>query len=252
MGIEKDIKDLQRNTGQMSRNEAQVAALSTWLSMSKLVACWDMRSVDSERRIYDHSGQGRSLEMMNGFTSSFDTAPYVSLTAAQWLFRYGDSGLAQTGAITLACWVRPTTALAATNAVIGLWQTVNGCRSYMLGYRNTGFPFATISLAGAGGAGSQEIISTKTVILNTWSFLALKFIPNTELSIFHNMIKDSLLAGVFASMFSSYSKFEINGINWGLNYTTTLDIGLSALYATNLTDGAIYQLFQSSRGWYGA
>ena len=251
MSIEKDVKDLQRTTSQTARNEAQVAALSTWLSMPKLVACWDMRSIDYESRIYDHSGQGRSLEQMNGFTTNSGIAPYVSLTNAQWLFRYADMGLSITGEMTVAFWIR-IPVIGAGGILMGRWSTTANQRIWSFGLSAAGVLDCTISLTGAGGGGVQTIASTKALAANTWTFVAGKFIPNTELTVFNNMTKTSLLAGVFASLFAGMTKYQINGRNWGTAATIAMDIGLTGIYSNALSDASIYQLFQSSRGWYGA
>ncbi len=247
MSIERDVSSSQKEIRNL-RTETPVSALSTWLSMPALVACWDMRSIDSESRIYDHSGQGRVLEMMNGFTQNSGTPPYISLTNAQWLFRYRETGIANTGQMTIALWVKQDVLAAGT--LVGCWYTTNNQRVWNISVTAGGVASVSLSLLGT-AVSVQTQTSSKILVAGAWSFLAFKFVPNTELSIFHNMTKSSLLAGVIANMYAGYPKLCINGIDWGTAALSAMNIGLAAQYNYALSDASIYQLFQSSRGWYG-
>lgn len=244
--IHRDIKTLQRDYRHI-QSETPVAALSTWLSMPKLVACWDMRSVDAENKIADHSGQGRSLEV-TGFSSNNGIRPYISLANTEWLFRWAETGIATTGQFTFAMWIRQS-------AIIGgffacRWNILNNQRVWDIGITGGGILAFSVSSAGT-AATSVTILSTKTYVANNWAFVCGKFIPNTEMSIFHNMTKTSLLAGVPASAYAGYPKLEINGRDWGTGQMHAFDVGITALYAYALSDASINQLFMSSHGWYG-
>jgi len=257
--IESDIRGSQRKIHDLTLNENPVAALSTWLSMPSLLACWNMSSTDEPFRISDLSGQGRCLEMMNSFTPSTGVSPYVSLTAAQWLFRSPETlgdGVAWSGAgkdLTVAIWVRPQQAVAATHYYIDRYYTTPANhRVWRIACGATGYPNCLISVDGTTGAGSfNQVDSTKIMERGVWSFLCMRFTHSVELAIFHNMVKTTVVAAVVASLFSNHAKLQINGFNWGAGSPGIMDVGLTAMYRQALSDASIYQLFQSSRGWYG-
>ena len=242
------------------RNEAQVAALTTWLSTPGVLACWNMATTDEVLRVSDLSGQGRCLEMMNSFAAPTGMQPYLSLTAAQWLFRAPETlgnGIAWSGAgkdLTVAIWVRPQQAVAGAHYYIDRYYTAPANnRVWRITCLPTGYPECLISVDGTTGAGSyNNVTSTKIMVRDQWSFLCMRFTHNAELAIFHNMTKTISLQAPIASLFSNHAKLEINGAQWGATSPGVMDVGLTAMYKYALTDAAIYQLFQSSRGWYGA
>ena len=92
-------------------------------------------------------------------------------------------------------------------------------------------------------------VNTGTIATNAWQFIAGRFLPSAELATFVNNTKDSLAAGIPASIANTTAPFEIGRYNAANPYS-----GKAAgcfLCASALPDYVLTAIYEQSRALYG-
>ena len=235
-------------------------AIARYQSLPMLRGLWNFASVDSNGDVYDYSEQDRVLSY-NG-NPVFDNngfIPYATLDGTGDYFdRTDEAGLDIVGTET---YIEATkrglsfggwfylSSIAADTGLIGKWLAANNL-SYLLWY-NQAVPELTFSTTSGGTVATQDdIASSITIAVDTWYFIAGTFDPSTTQNIYINNTKDTLAAGINASVFSGTADLEIGSWGGGANLLTG-NASFCWLCAAFLSDAQIYGLYQNTRALFG-
>ena len=248
-----------------ARYEPQFAwksACSAFLAPIGVRGFWPTSSFDENGDLIDLSGQGNDLTLNGNPLYRMDgLAPYVVLDGTGDYFSNGGGvgswcDILGTEAyvanprlgVTVAGWFRFTNAAGAAEYMISKWDTGGNERSYVL-YRQIG---GTIRFAvSVDGTAIVGIATTGTPAADEWFFAAGRFDANAqELDVWYNDEVSNLAVGVPVSVRSNATDFILGGRHGGAGLMTGR-LSLCALYATNLPDAIIGQLFQQTRAMFG-
>jgi hypothetical protein len=252
------------------RNEPNFAwksAVSSCLAIPSLVACWPMSAIRRDSatdEIRDMAGGGYHLTAHNVPQSGYDDLTCFEWFNGtnQWLSR-ADGGAANwadiTGTetkvfaagrgLTMGIWVYFMNAAGANAMIIGKWEAVgSNDRSYRIMRQATGVIRAIVSVD---GTAATVIDSAAAPAINTWTFLAMRFVPSTTLDVYVNTEKTTLAAAVPASIFDGIADFTIASYHNGLGQWMNGRVSLAWLSMSWLSDSIIDALFQQQRAAFG-
>lgn len=225
-------------------------AISYFLGLPALRGFWPMSSVNESGNPIDLSGQGRTLTNNNVATFGvygLQSHTTLSSAASQYHSRADEAGLRITGQLTAGLWIRPITNAAGTP--LAKYNLTTNNRSYRLNRQLSGLIQVNIS---PDGINASTIASTETTPLNTWSFIEMRFIPSTSLTVVVNGKDVSLTIGVPASIFSSNAIFCL-GVNSNLATYFGGDIALAFICAAACSDAQLKALYWLTRPlFYGS
>jgi len=215
----------------------------------------------------DLSGGGRDLTNIGPCLFGYDDlAPYVLADGINdYLTRADEIGLDVTGTegyvqpayrgLTYGGWFKIADALPIGffSAIMSKYDTTINQKSYQM-YINAATSVVTgrISRDGTGGT-VNTIVSTYTLTQNQWHFIIMRFDPSTELAIMvdGSQNKDSLVAGVQASIFNSTTQLDIFAYNNGTAGYLNAYGSLCFISGMFLSDSIIDVLYQQTRALFG-
>lgn len=239
------------------RNEASLAwgnAISILRMLPGARGAWPMSSISENGTISDLAGQTRNLSRPSGGTvGSTGLAPHYTFNGTtDYLSRADEAGLDITGTettvdapgLTMGGWFR-FDVLGATEACISKWNGSTANRSYFLQKLNT--DVAQFGVSSDGGAVNvSNVSSTSTLAATTWTFMAGRFTPSTEVAVWVNGVKTVNVAGIVASIFDSNAEFDIGRLASPGSY---LDgkASLCFLCASALPDSIVQALYHHTK-----
>jgi hypothetical protein len=207
---------------------------------------WLMSSVDQNGAVYDQSNQARTLTNANAVTFGYTgLAPYSAYNGVnQCLWRADEAGLRITDGLTMVAWVYNRAWTAPFGNTVFAKDDAAANRSYGISISNLGVPacyiFAPVTL----------VFSTVTHSLDTWYFVAGRFIPNTEIAIWSDLTKTTNVVAIPAAIAANASPFQLGGIVGSGSWMNGF-ISLAGLYAGAWSDTQIENLFQQTRSLFG-
>lgn len=231
-----------------------------FLGLPGLRGYWPMGAFDSSGNAIDQSGNGRTLTYTGNPGHNFTTqgASYLDLDGTgDFLTRADEAGLDIIGTesyvnsvvrgLTIGGWFRQDT-LGAVDGLIGKWTDSGNQQGYLLLTVAGDITFAISST----GSTSTQYVHPTTISATTWYFIAGRFDPSTEMAIFLNDDKQVTTTSIPASIFVNSAALQVGVYNAGAA-GTTLDGRVSNLFlcAMVLSDTAIDNIFQGTRGFYG-
>jgi len=242
-------------------NFAWKSAVSSLLALPGIRGVWPMSSFDSAGNAYDMSGQARTLTYNgNPLYNYSNLAPYIQFDGTgDRLTRADEAGLDITGTesyvapvangLTMLGWFYVTAFdVAANDGLFSKWITAGNLRSYLLYIPTPASQIATFVISTDGIA--TVAVSTTTISIGRWYFIASRFVPSTSLDIWLNGTKTTNAVGIPASIFNSTSLLEIGSMQNGANPFNGR-ASMCALCATALSDAIIGTLYQQMRTMYG-
>jgi hypothetical protein len=218
-------------------------AISYYLGLPQLRGFWPMSSVNENGNPYDLSGQGRTLTNNNAATFGvYGLQSYTTLNGAnQYHSRVDEAGLDITGTLTMGAWIRPIANAAGT--ILAKYDVATNNRSYRITRLIGGAIVTNIS---TDGINIVTATSTEITALNSWAFIAMRFIPSTSLTVFVNSKSISLAVGIPATIFNSNAIF-CAGVNSNLTTYFGGDIVFPFLCAAACSDAQINALYWLGR-----
>ena len=253
------------SSGERMRHQETAETPKPELAVSQFVALcgqrgmWPMSSFDNQGNAQDVSGHGHWLTYNDNPVYDYDgQAPYIQLDGTgDFLERADEVDLDILGTETyVAAAVRGLTmggwfwfdVAGNREAMISKWND-NGVnqRAYMLFKRNDEDLVFTVSSTGADFPLIQSAISATQT---NWQFVVGRFDPSTELAIFVNGTKDTLVAGVPASLFNSNASLLIGASDLGADDNMDGRASMCFLCAAALSDETISFLYQQTRPMY--
>lgn len=229
-----------------------------FLGLPGLRGYWPMSAFDSSGNAIDQSGNGRTLTYNGNPTYNFTTqgGPYLDLDGTgDCLSRADEAGLdiigtesyvatAQRG-LTLGGWFWFDAT--GTVAMISKYESSSQL-SYLLRL-DTSTP--TFYISDTGSDGSIKSVAAATISTGAWYNIVARFDPSTELALFVNGTKTTNTTTIFAAIFNSTAAFRIGAV-------FTVPVQLLDGRASNcflctmlLSDTAIDNIYQGTRGFYG-
>ena len=227
--------------------------LEPFLLLPELRAFWPFSSADENGDAHDLSGQERAVMNNNAATFGGDgLAPYAAMVAAstQYFSRADEAGLDITGGLTLGGWFYITANLSGVQGLAGKWIGNTNQRAYLLSNFNGSLLF---SVSSSGAAATAGVTSAITPALNTWQFVAARFVPAATVDIWVNRTKTTDTTTVPASLFNSSAAFQV-GRHVDTGGTARLLDGrasLGFLCAAAASDLVITNLYERSRRLFG-
>lgn len=234
------------------RNEPNFAlanVLSTFLGLPRLRGLWPM-GIEDGSNVIDQSGQGRALTQDGSPTfPTTGLVSYVNLpTNSDYLHRASEAGIQITGALTAGGWFR--TARAATLSFINKWnQSAVNYRSWTI-RRITGTLIARALVSSNGTLETR--VDGGVIPDNTWTFLAMRYTPSTELAIFVNRAKSVNTTSIPAAIYNNTSVFLRFGQEAGPANIMVGDAFMGFLCAAAVPDAMLYNCYEQSRALFGA
>ena len=229
-------------------------------ALAGLRGYWPLTSLDSTPQYYDLSGQGRVLTSSgNVYVTRLYLAGYAYFTGAQYLYRADEGGLDILGTETyvspagrglaLGAWVNFTNAASALEIVMSKYNATGNQRSYRLGRSAAGNLSGLVSVD---GTAVTTVTSTETIAANTWTHVALQFIPSTSLSVFVNGNETQNAVAIPASIFNSTSDLFFGALQGAAtsNYITG-SMRDCFLCVSSLSDTIIKNIYQQTRAMFG-
>lgn len=253
------------------RNEPNFAwksACSQYLALNGLVAFWPtsaLRRDSATDRVRDIASGGYHLNANSVIgTTQFgldNLIPYGNFVGtssqswarldggvANWADISGTESYIINKGLTLGTWVKFGNAPGVSEFIIGKWDAVSGNqRAYRI-IRNADGTIRFI--VSVDGTAATVIDSTAVTAAGIWYFVAGRFDPSTTLDIFVQSDKDTLAAGVPASIFDSTAAVTAGSYHTGGQYLTGR-LSLAFLTAANQPDVILFSLFQQTRAMFG-
>jgi hypothetical protein len=230
--------------------------VSAFLSLSALRGLWTLGSVDESGNAYDLSGQGRTLSYFgNPLYDYYGLAPFIELDGAgDYLARGDEAGLDIIGTesyianpgLSLGGWFY-FDSIANREGLMTKAGATAALTAYSLEHRGdlAGSPVRFTAISGATGYNATSSAATS---IDTWYFTVGRFVPGVSVDVYLNGAKDSLVAGVPASLNNVAAQFQIGA----RGATGLLDgrASLCFLCASALSDGVIRALYHTSRALF--
>jgi len=246
---------LERKIDRIKFPEVSSDLASPILSLPVLRCCW-LSTVSGSGGWYDSSGRGIDLTYNGDPQFGQDgLVGYWDLDGTGDYFSHVDrAGLDITGTetyvtaasrgLTMGGWFYIDTSTS-LGTLMSKFLGIGNQRSYALHQ-----PFAvganridgTISVDGA----AVFTVVGDSISIGSWFFSCLRFLPSTELAVFVNADKNTVTAGVPASIFSGSADFVVGGRSGG----TELIDGRAAycfLCACAVSDAKISSIFEQMR-----
>lgn len=237
---------------------ANVAALMQ--QFPGLRGLWSMASVDGNGNALDISGRGLTLAYTGNPKYSFaGLAPYIDLDGAgDYLARADEAALDITGTeafmahpgLTIGGWFWLDAYGAQRRPLMSKWKfTASNNRAYQLFYTNASTAFQ-FKISTDGTAVVSITSSVTPPATGRWYWIVGRFTPSTELSIFVNKTKDTVLAAIPASIFNSNADLHI-GTDDNITVFTDGRASNCFMVAAALSDTIINAAYEQTRALYG-
>lgn len=227
-----------------------------FLGLPGLRGYWPMNTFDGLGNAIDQSGNARTLTYNGNPTYTFTTqgGPYIDLDGTgDYLSRADEGGLDILGTESyIASAVRGLTtgAWIYADSTSGVRYVTskddNSTQRSWLFYVNAGVPNVLVFDT----ASTSNTISGSTVSASTWTHLAMRFTPSTELSIFKNGAE---VASTTTSIKASIMNSTV-ALQWGAHVAGELwdgRLGMTFLCAMALSDTAISNIYNNTKASYG-
>lgn len=238
-------------------NFAWKSLTSSLLALPAVRAVW-VASVDSGGDWYDLSGLGKTLTYNGNPTINYSgLIPYWDLDGTGDYFSRADE--ADLDLIGNETYVAP----AAQGFTIGGWfypeDLVTGFQGVITKGDNTinNDNFRIFNNAGTflcqvhNGANTYPVSQTISAA-NTWYFWALRFVPSTTVDSYQNDTKASFAVAIPATANNSTAPLNIGALNGGAAGAQFDGRVACAFYcAAQLSDAAIFSVFQQSKAMFG-
>lgn len=218
---------------------------------------WPMGVHNSSGNAIDHSGLGKTLTYNgNPLYKYAGLYPYIEFDdTGDFLSRVDEADLdilgteayvvtAQRG-LTFGGWFWHD---GNNNDIMASkWTAGTNNRSWQMNRQVGGALQGAVSTTGA--AVAATVTSAAGVLtVSTWHFDAMRFMPSTELAVFHNTEKTTTAAGVPASLFNSNADLMIGGISAAAQYDGRAT--LCWLCDTALSDAIIATIYHQTRALF--
>jgi hypothetical protein len=261
--FERQQRRVNRGVQRRATEEQPLQAVAApFLSLPGLRGFWSLGAFDESGNAFDMSGNARTLTY-NGnptytHTATAGTVPNLILDGTgDYLSRADEAGLDITGTeayvvstrrgLTLGGWFRFANAAGSSEGMLTK-DNEGAQRSYRLSRATTGA--VRFSVSSDGTSSYTTASSTAVPAVDTWTFVAGRFVPSTSVDVWANAEKTSTTTSVPASVFSGSANLLIGGFSGGGNLLTGR-VSLCFLCATALQDATIAQLYQRTRGAFG-
>lgn len=235
-----------------------------FLGLPGLRGYWPMSAFDSSGNAIDQSGNGRTLTYNGGGTGPLynyhaSGGPYLDFDGTgDYMSRADEAGLDILGTesyvasavrgLTVGGWFWFDTA-GSQMALLGKYNITGNQRAYVLNKPATDKVTFTVSVD---GTATVVVTSTTTLSATAWYFAVGRFIPSTETNVFLQGADDaSNTTSIPASIVNSTATFEIGSFNAGGTALLNGRGGMCFACAMALSDTAISNIYQGTRGFYG-
>jgi hypothetical protein len=217
---------------------------------------WPGSAMGADGQLLDETGNG--LHMTRSGLVSFrktGLAPHIHYAGAQYHTRADESALDITGTeiytnikgLTVGAWVRFDNTASALEMILSKQSAAAGQRSWNINRLSNGISRFQLS---TDGTAVVNVDSSSVLLASTWYFIAGRFTPSTEMTLWINDTKTTNTTSIPASIFSSTSNFEIASYSGGINFATA-DICLSFMCATAVPDDDLNTFFQFTAPLFG-
>jgi len=231
----------------------QAMAIAGGLNISGLRAFWPMSVSRAAGTIPDISSNALDLTASGAgaaqSTLNNSLTPIATFDGTAQMARASGAEFTHGGAITEGGWYRPTVVSGANQGLIGKYR-FDGAneRSHLLYFDAAGNSTFNVSPDGI----AVTSLAGVAIPINTWTHVLVRYIPSTEMAIFHNGRKvASTVAAIPAGFFAGGARaFVIGGYNNAPFYYTGA-AGYQLYAVTALSDGAIFSIFEGSRAAFG-
>lgn len=253
----RQLAALQRQVDGLVRPEVGRGLFTAFLDLPGLVGFWPMSSVQrSTGQAYDLSGQARHLTYNGNPTYNIynDIVPYIDLDGTgDFLSRADETDLDILGTETIY-------ASAVRGLTLGgwFWTDTAGVQQTFLAKFNAATTGSYTLRMTAGNVAlflivnstpAQDFVThTSAFTSGAWHFIAGRFMPSSEMALFHNGIKVSQASSSTAIQNSS-DAFQV-GARTGTVDPLDGRASLCFLCANALPDALISALFQQSRSLF--
>lgn len=246
------------------RYEASFAwrvACSMYQALPGLRGFWPTSAFGSTGQAFDLSGNGRTLTYNGDPEYNYvGLAPYLECDGTgDYLSRADEAGLdiignesyvgAAAQGLTLGLWIWwDVVTINTFDGIIGKWGGV-GQRAYnLLAFEGATRPYLGISVD---GTAQTLVVHPTTPVIDTWYFLAGRFDPSAQISIFLNDVPEDNAVAIPATIFNSNAAFEIMRRASGAGTETTGRCSFAFLCAAALSDAQILGLFHQTKAMFG-
>ncbi len=220
--------------------------IGDFLALPELRGLWVFSSVNESGSAIDLSGQGRTLTNNGGIPRAVlpSGLPYCTLNGTtQYWSRADEAGIDITGPLTMGTWVYWSTL--SNRWCMAKFNGSTNQRAYALSTSLSGSDYLYSCLVSAAGTASFGINSSPDIIVaNRLSFMAMRYVPSTELALFVNKKKYTTTVGVPASIHNS---------NAALTFGRTADgapmdggLAIAFLSAAAISDESLDHLYEKS------
>lgn len=254
--IVRNLKRVERRVDNLTLPETSPDLVSPLLSLPVLRGAW-VASVNNAGDWYDISGLGKTLTYNGNPTFNYaGLVPYWDLDGTgDFLDRADEADLDILGTeayvavpgLTMGGWFWADAYTGPNDYLMSKLNSLTNNRSYAISLSAGPVAAAIVS---NNGIATVSQASSITFAVSTWYFVVMRFVPSTTLDIYVNSTKDTLAAGIPASIFNSNAAFEIGSANVG---TLNLDgrAALCFICAAALSDAQISSVFEQTRAAFG-
>lgn len=251
LDIERRLQALERFSRAPARPQGQ-PLVAPFLSLPRLRGLWCAANVDDNTDLRDYTGQGRTLSDNGspGFGVYNSVTPYFGLVTAssQYYSRADEAGLDLTNSHTVGLWVYPNTLGASTSAFLAKHDgSTNAGSNFLLDW-NVGVA-SNLSYGVFSGASAYRASST-SIATGGWYFLVGRYEASTSVSLHINGTWTTNTTSIPASLNNNANVFEVGGIA-GANFLLAANVSVIFLCAAAISDAAVSQVYQQTRGWFG-
>lgn len=237
-------------TDLQGRYEPQFAlanAAATLQMLPELRGCWPFSSINESGQALDLSGQGRTLANTGAAPRAVEgLVPYAALDGAtQFFSRADEAGLDLSAGFTAGGWFYCDAVAAQT--VLSKYATAGNQRCWRIDLLATGA--AQLAVSEDGIASVLIASAADAVAAETWTYLAGRFEPSVEMSIWVGAEKTARVAGVPASAFKVTAPFMVGGVNAAASLAGRA--ALVWLSAAPLPDAVIKNVYHQTRAMFG-
>lgn len=258
--LEETTKGLNDLDGRLRRIETTdwlvwKSACSPFLALPGLRGFWPMSAFGATGQAFDQSGNGRTLTYNGNPTYNFDGwAPYIDLDGTgDFLSRPDEAGLDILGTETYVAAARRGLTMGGwwyLDRLIATQILMNKRNAANDGYSLRAEAAGTVSAVFGSGAAQTFFTTTGTTTVGVWVFIATRFDPSTDVTIWIDDARESVATAI-AALNNSTANFDIgNGAPVAGN---DLDgrASLCFLCAAALSDAIIQSLFERTRALFG-
>lgn len=252
------------------RHEANFAfgeAMSMYQNLPGLRGFWPLTVFDSLGNAVDTSGHGRlvtsggdaNYPAFGRSNAPFRGWAYNTAVSQGFFYRPDDPGMSITAdesyihdgseGLTVGCWIYPVAWSDTYNAgLITKWSS-GTAKSYALYINTPAGTRPTMAISSDGTVVDFETHSTN-LSLTTWYFIAGRFTPSTEISVWVDDDKETNTSSIDDSIYDSSVSFNLMTLYSGTNYVFYGYMALAFVCATNLLDSYIFTLYHQTRAMF--